>query len=131
MRGIAAILTCLFTVFAAAVWAQEGHPLSGTRHGDWGANATQRTPVTLNMHWEKGNLAGVINPGPKAINITAVTLDAPKWTVHIEADGKDASGSPVHIVADGKIENLGSYNRSLSGAWTQGSVKGNFKVTRD
>jgi hypothetical protein len=37
----------------------------------------------------------------------------------------------VHIEADGKIDNLGSYNRSISGTWTQGTAKGEFKVTRD
>jgi hypothetical protein len=34
-------------------------------------------------------------------------------------------------VIDGKIENLGSYNRSITGTWTENSVKGDFKVTRD
>ena len=48
------------------------------------------------------------------------------WLVHLEADAKDRT----HIVIDGKIENLGLYNRSLVGTWTQGNVKGDFKLTR-
>jgi hypothetical protein len=32
---------------------------------------------------------------------------------------------------DGKLDNLGSYNRTLTGTWMQGPVKGDFKVTRD
>ena len=59
------------------------------------------------------------------------TLDPSNWTVHFEADGKDSSGNPVHIVIDGKIDNLGSYNRTIAGTWTQGAAKGDFKVTRD
>jgi len=51
--------------------------------------------------------------------------------VHFEADAKDQSGKPVHIVADGKLENIGSYNRTISGTWMQGDVKGDFKITRD
>ena len=52
------------------------------------------------------------------------------WLVHIEADGKDQTGKVVHYAIDGKIENLGLYNRSLVGTWTQGGVKGDFKLTR-
>ena len=37
----------------------------------------------------------------------------------------------VHYVIDGKVAELGSYNRTLAGTWTSGSVKGTFKLTRD
>ena len=47
------------------------------------------------------------------------------WFVHLEADSKG-----VHYAIDGKIENLGLYNRSLVGTWTQGNQKGDFKLTR-
>ena len=33
-----------------------------------------------------------------------VTVDYAKWTVRIEADGKDSSGKPVRVLADGKID---------------------------
>ena len=42
------------------------------------------------------------------------------WTVHIEAEGKDASGAPIRYVIDGKLENIGAYQRVLSGTWTEG-----------
>ena len=58
-------------------------------------------------------------------------LDLAKWTVHIEADAKGGSGAPVHIVADGQIEDLGSYHRRIVGTWTQGTAKGDLKLTRD
>jgi hypothetical protein len=51
--------------------------------------------------------------------------------VHIEAEGKDPSGTPIRYVIDGKIENIGSYQRVLSGTWTEGSVKGTFRVVRN
>ncbi len=118
-------------VWFAPVFAQEGHPLSGTWHGDWGPAGGQRTRLVLFMKWDSKNITGIINPGPRAIPLASATLDPSKWTVHLEADGKDPAGNPVHIVADGKLDNIGSYNRTLTGAWMQGSAKGEFKLTRD
>ena len=53
-----------------------------------------------------------------------------EWIVHFEGDGKDAKGATVHYVVDGKIDNIGLYNRSLSGTWVSGATKGTFKLTR-
>lgn len=117
--------------FGALAAAQEGHPLTGSWHGNWGPSATERHPVLLYMKWNSKEIEGTVNPGPNGIPFKVATLDPNNWTVHFEADGKDKSGNPVHIVIDGKIENLGSYNRSITGTWTQGSEKGDFKVTRD
>ena len=50
--------------------------------------------------------------------------------VHFEADAKDKAGNPVHVVADGKLENIGSYNRTITGTWTEGDAKGDFKITQ-
>ena len=52
------------------------------------------------------------------------------WLVHFEGDGKDAKGTAVHYVADGKIDNIGLSNRTLSGTWVSGAVKGTFKLQR-
>jgi hypothetical protein len=51
--------------------------------------------------------------------------------VHIEADTKDPSGKAVHIAAEGKLEDIGSYHRTIKGAWHQGASAGDFKITRD
>ena len=37
----------------------------------------------------------------------------------------------AQALADGKLDNIGSYNRTIAGAWTQGAAKGEFKLTRD
>ncbi len=114
-----------------SVLAQQGHPLTGTWSGDWGATATQRTQVTIVMNWDGKNVTGIINPGPGSIPLAGVSLDPATWTVRIEADAKDPSGKPVHIAAEGHLEDIGSYHRTLTGSWTQGAVKGDFKLTRD
>jgi hypothetical protein len=124
-------LTGLCVTLALACLAQQGHPLTGTWSGAWGPTATQRNQVTLVLNWDGKAVTGIINPGPDAIPIKSVTVDVSTWTVRIEADGKDASGKPVPISAEGKLEDLGSYHRTLTGTWQQGAVKGDFKITRD
>ena len=123
------ILVC-FGIAAAAI-AQEGHPLTGTWSGDWGPNVSQRNHLTLVMSWDGKNVSGVLNPGDNAVQIPSILLDVTNWTVRIEADTKDASGKAVHITAEGKLDDIGSYHRKLTGSWTQGTTKGDFKLTRD
>ena len=112
------------------LFAQEGHPLTGTWHGDWGPTSTHRNDVTLVLDWDGKNINGLINPGPESIKLTKATLgpsyDPKGWVVHFEAD---ANGN--HFVIDGKIENLTSIRRSIVGTWNHGNVKGDFKITRD
>jgi len=124
---------CLFLLLVGSVasFAQEGHPLVGTWYGDWGPTPTHRNQITVVMSWDGKNIAGIINPGPDVVNIKAATLDSTKWTVHFEADGKDDKGQVVHFVADGKLDNVGSYNRTITGSWNHGAVKGDFKLRRD
>jgi hypothetical protein len=123
------VLTCL----AATVFGQEGHPLVGTWYGDWGPSPQQRNDVTVVMTWDGKTIGGTIDPGPDAVPFKTATLDSSTWTVHIEAEraAKAGGGAAVRYVIDGKLANLGSYNRSLSGTWTQGTTKGDFKLTRD
>lgn len=83
------------------------------------------------MNWDGKNVTGLINPGPDAIPITSVFVDVSTWTVRIEADAKDSSGKAAHISAEGKLEELGSYHRTIAGTWQQGAAKGDFKITRD
>jgi hypothetical protein len=115
---------------ALVAYAQEGHPLSGTWHGDWSPSAGQKSRIVMALKWDTKDVVGTLNPGPRSAPLK-VTLDPAKWMVHFEADAKDQSGSPVHVVADGKLENIGSYNRTITGTWTQGAAKGDFKITRD
>jgi hypothetical protein len=130
MRKLVFYLSVLLIAVVSAS-AQEGHPLTGTWSGDWGATATQRNHLTLVLSWDGKNVTGTINPGPDAIKLGSVNLDVTNWTVRIEADGKDQAGKVVHISAEGKIEDLSSAHRKLAGTWSQGSSKGDFKLVRD
>ena len=126
-RSAVIALACL----AVSAFAQEGHPLAGTWHGEWSPAAGQKARIVMALKWDTKNVVGTLNPGPRSAPFKEVTLDAEKWMVHFEADTKDQSGNPVHVVADGKLENIGSYNRTITGTWTQGAAKGDFKITRD
>ena len=112
---------------AVATWAQEGHPLTGSWHGEWHPSAGQKIPIFIYMKWNSKTIDGTINPGRNGVPLKVADLDASKWTVHFEADTKDQK----HIVVDGKLDNIGSYNRTITGTWTEGAMKGDFKLTRD
>ena len=132
MRVKAFLLLSLLAslAIATAALAQEGHPLKGTWLGDWGPNKNDRNQVTIVMDWDGKQITGQINPGPGAIPLKNATLEPKGWVVHFEADAKNAAGQAVHYVVDGKIENLGLYNRSISGTWSHDNVKGDFRIQR-
>src|SRR5512138_1260395 len=116
---------------ASSASAQFGHPLKGTWSGDWGTGANARTHVVLEFDWDGKAVTGSINPGANGVPFKTATLDPATWTVHVEADGKDAGGATVHYVVDGKMQNIGAYARFITGTWTQGATKGDFKITRN
>ena len=99
-----AYFLALLSAVAFGGFAQQGHPLTGTWSGDWGAAPGQRTAVTFVLNWDGQKVTGIINPGPDSISLTSVYLDVANWTVRFEADAKDASGKPAHIVAEGKLD---------------------------
>jgi len=124
----------LLVSLAAVARAQEGYPLVGTWYGDWGTSPSpkERRDVTIVMTWDGKTIGGTIDPGPDAVAFKTASLDSSNWTVHIEAERSAKGAAPaVRYVIDGKLANLGSYNRTLSGTWTSGAVKGDFKLTRD
>ena len=108
--------------------AQEGHPLVGSWHGSWG---DKHSDVTLVMSYDGKKVSGLLNPGADAVKLAEIQLEPSDWSVHIAFDGKDQSGKPVHLAVDGKIENISNVRRSISGTWTQGTLKGPFKIVRD
>ena len=122
MRTRTFILAAAFVLLTAPARTQEGHPLTGTWAGDWGPAGAPRTHITMVMEWDGKTVTGLINPGPDAVRLTAVSVDWATWTVRIEAKG---------VVAEGRLEDIGSYHRRIAGAWTQGGTKGDFKLTRE
>ena len=132
MRAFPRVSALWFLLLAASAVAQEGHPLVGTWYGDWGPSPQQRHNVTVVMTWDGKKIGGTIDPGPDAVPFKTATLDSSTWTVHIEAERPaNAKTAALHCVIDGKLADLGSYNRSITGTWTQGTTKGEFRLTRE
>lgn len=113
-------------VLGAAAHAQEGYPLDGTWRGEWGPDGSKTTVVVV-MKWDGTNVNGMINPGPNLVRFTGPVLEPRDWTVRIEAQSR--SGEPIAIA--GTLEDIGSYNRTLTGTWTQAGVEHPFKMARE
>ena len=124
-------LACLGV--AATSLAQYGHPLKGQWSGDWGPNAATRNRVLIDLDWNGKAVTGTINPGSANPVTLKNVVDGPvlpnydAWTVRMEGAGKDG----VAVVIEGKVVNLGAYDRTMSGTWTQGGQKGDFRLTRN
>ena len=104
--------------------------MAGSWVGDWGPNAQERHRVVIVLEWKGSEFVGTINPGPNGIPIKRATVNPSDWSLRLEADGVDAQGGPVPYVIEGKIDDIGTYNRTLAGTWRAGAVQGNFSITR-
>jgi len=137
MRGLCRVVCFLASLaFAVTTSAQEGHPLVGSWHGDWGTSATVRQDLTLVIDYapDGADVTGIANPGYDHAALQNILVTIPKptdWTVRFEVDLKDKSGKATRYVAEGKLDKIGSDRRTLAGTWTAGTTKGDFKLTRD
>lgn len=116
---------------AVAAPAQYGHPLKGSWSGDWGPDEDDRSRLLLVFDWDGEAITGTINPGPNPVPIASASLDVSTWTLRFEAVDEDADGNAVRYVVEGELQNIGSYNRVLTGSWTQGDVTGDFTLMRN
>ena len=114
-------------VMTISVLAQEGFPLDGTWRGDWGLSDADRTLVVMVMKWDGENINGTINPGPNSYPFTAAVLKPSDWSVHIEAENPDGE----QVISEGSLSNIGSYNRSIEGTWTQDDIAHSFRIARE
>jgi hypothetical protein len=131
-------VACVVAGFAlaATVSAQEGHPLVGSWHGDWALGDAGRRDLTLVVDYtaDGADVAGIANPGYDHASLRNIQLAIPKptdWNVRFEIDLKDKTGKVTRYLAEGKLEKIGSDRRTLSGTWSAGGAKGDFKLTRD
>jgi hypothetical protein len=133
MRVKSACIVCLLVILSltASAVAQEGHPMTGTWYGDFGSTKDKRNDLTVIMNWDGKTVTGIVNPGPGAVQIKVATLDSSKWTVHFEAEAKNKAGGMDRFVFDGKMADVVSFNRTITGTWSCGATKGDFRIQRD
>ena len=109
---------------SAILFAQTGHPAEGSWSGEL-SSGSETTRVRLLLDAKNGDLSGDVNPGRNAVEMSAVELDAPSWTLTIHAPMPEGE-----LVLTGTLSNLGSWtNRKFIGTYTQGSKSGNFEFT--
>jgi hypothetical protein len=126
--------------------AQEGHPLTGTWYGEYGAVSQQRD-LTVILRWDGRVISGTINPGPAATPITSAVMDItpgkpapegqqsttgipPVFHVRFEANLPNAAGVTGPVQFEGTIQNPVAGNRRISGTWSRGVEKGTFQIRR-
>lgn len=109
-------------VSVPAVFAQEGHPFDGTWRGSMQNEAGESRRVLLIMDYDGEEIVGMINPGPNSIPIQNAELDAPNWTLHVEA-------GPIEF--EGKLHEIGARNRYMEGRWRQDGEEFDFRVARE
>jgi len=131
INSVRAVGLLFFLLCAGTATAQYGHPLTGSWSGDWGSTKETRNRLLLELDWDGKTVTGTINPGPNAVPLQKASLDSTTWTARFEAEAKEPSGRSIRYVVEGKLENLGAYNRVLSGTWSQGGVKGDFRLVRN
>src|SRR5262249_1108633 len=143
MQSRIVCLVCLVAVLTMGVplIAQFGHPLKSSLSGGWWVKKGEKNRVLVGLDWGGEDLTGMFDPGTDNASLQKLSLQTPPvdnvsksmdpWMLHFEADAKDSSGKMVHYIVDGKLQNIGAYNKFITGTWTVGNQKGEFKVTRN
>lgn len=127
MKRISFLIIVLLVVFQDAAIAQEGYPLDGTWRGSWGTPGGEQTLAVVVMNWDGESINGRINPGRNMIFFEDASLDAENWVVRFTSTSKQ--GEPIEF--EGVLENIGSYNRSISGTWTIAGQENQLVLTRE
>ena len=139
MRARLVTVVCLLACLAIAIpmVAQQratpaADPLSGTWTGDWGPSAGDRNMVSVELKLSGPALTGTVKsvqPSRADVPLSKSTYTAATGAVHMEAEAKNPqSGAAVHYIIDGKLENLGAFQRFITGTWTQGSAQRRFQT---
>jgi hypothetical protein len=123
--GFLALLIMGVSVF---VYAQEGHPLTGTWSGDRVSNGSKvRLLLIMNLQPDQ-KIEGTLIENGARIPLD-ITLNPDDWSVSIIAQGQNRAGDAVNYQATGVIENVGTANqRMIVGTWQDGGSTGEFQV---
>jgi hypothetical protein len=126
MKAVLAFLL-LLAGLANSTLAQEGYPLDGTWRGFWGTPGGEETLTVIVMNWDGENINGRINPGRNMIFFEQASLDPDNWEVRFTSSSKTGET----IVFEGVLENIGAYDRTITGTWTIAGVENQLVLTRE
>lgn len=124
--GAALVLFALAACTSApGLEVEPSDPLTGKWSGEWGPNADRRNPVELELHWNGTELQGIVNPGPRALELTKASFDEKAGVIKMELDATDGEGRPVHYGIEGKVE-----GNTMIGSWNRDNQQGDFSLTK-
>jgi hypothetical protein len=121
------LLMSLLLSVAAVVHAQEGFPLDGTWRGHRQAGTDVPVTIVMVLGWDGKTISGLIDPGPKSIQIAKAELIPEGWQVKIEAHTK--AGEAISF--KGVIGKLGAYDRTITGTWIEGGRSYSVRMVRE
>lgn len=133
----AVILVAVAACLAVSAAAQEGHPTTGTWHGDYTSGST-KNDLTVILKWDGTNITGSINPGPNAKPIKSAVMNITPGKAAPQGQQSTQGTPPIFAVKfevdgmtfDGTIKNPVAVNRQLTGTWSRGAEKGTFQIRR-
>ncbi|MBT5483832.1 MAG: hypothetical protein HOH14_11110 [Gammaproteobacteria bacterium] len=126
MKAALSFLVLLISL-SGSLQAQEGFPLDGTWRGFWSVPGEEETLVVIVMDLDGENINGRINPGRNMVFFEEASLDPENWMVRFTSTSK----ADEPIVFEGTLENLGAYDRTITGTWTIAGVENQLVLTRE
>ena len=128
--SVICLLACLAVanvIIGQGKAAAPADPLTGTWTGDWGPNASDRNPVTVDLKLDGKTVTGIVRTTNRPeVALSKSTFDAATGTVKMEAEAKNPrSGQAVRYVIDGKVS-----GSNMTGSWNHDNVKGDFKLAK-
>ena len=120
-------LICLVALLIASpLLGLQADPLSGTWSGDWGPNAQDRNPVTVDLKWDGKALTGVVRTANRQeATLGPSSFDPKTNTVKMTTSAQNRRGGTVNYVIEGKLS-----GGTISGTWNHDAVKGDFTIKK-
>ena len=75
-------------ILVAALVLQEGHPLVGSWHGNWGTDATNRSDFTVVMDWDGKTISSAVRPSPTLAGRPRESRCGPRTEGLLECDAR-------------------------------------------
>lgn len=127
MRFTTTFVFVLILGIQSSAIAQEGFPLNGTWRGQWEVPDPPLNRAVVVMEFNGTDINGMLNPGRNSLEFDTITLDPETWTVRMETNTPE--GDP--IIIEGVLEDIGSYNRTITGIWMHGDESYRIVFTRE
>jgi hypothetical protein len=98
---------------------------AGTWSGDYGPDSERREAISVELRWDGSNLGGVVQSGFRSLPLAKASFTRDTGEITMEFDAQGNGGRTVHYSIEGKVS-----GNVMSGTWTRGDQRGDFRVTK-